>query len=139
MLFVESLLRMGGITVGFGYPSGHEPVAISEIRSIAYAANVELDCNLANDFAISALTGDLAITWANAQIGNTGTLIVRQDGVGGRLVTLTPPAGFTLLRDSTVADLAAAPGAADFTRYWWAFSGVFPTAILIVGKVLPVP
>lgn len=139
MNFAESQLRMGGITVGFGFAAGHAPVNISEIRSIAYAANVALDCNLANDFAISALTGNLAISWDNAQIGNVGSLIVRQDAVGGRLVSFTPPSSFTLLRDSaTTPDLVAAAGALAFTVYTWRFTGVFPTAILVVSKVVPV-
>lgn len=110
----------------------------SLITSIAYGAAVTLDVNLANDFAISTLTGNTTITWANAQLGNQGSVVVRQDATGGRTVTFTAPAPYVLMRDSALADLSAASSPNAFTVFTWAFVGVSPTAVLLMSKITPV-
>lgn len=111
--------------------------AVLEVpTNIAYAAAVTLDAAVKNDYAIGVLTGPCAITWSNPAAGRQGTVAVRQDGTGSRAVTLTAPGGWTLMRDSVLADLAAAQAANAITLYTWAFVAVGGAQVLLCSKLV---
>lgn len=105
-------------------------------QTVGFAASITLNANTGNDFLIDVLTGNCTITWSNALSGNQGSVSVRQDATGGRTVTFTPPAGYTLRRDSAVADLAAAASPNAITVYTWAFFPIGGQNALIMSKMV---
>ena len=107
--------------------------------SFAYAANYAIDVGVKNDYVCSGtLTGNIAFTFNNSANGRQGLISVKQDGTGGRTVTFTAPAGWTVYRDSNTANLQAASAAGAITLYSYAFLIVGGTQMLFIGKLTPV-
>ena len=57
---------------------------VPTIEQVTYALSVTLNCSLANVFQIAPLTGTIAITLTNFQLGQPILVIVQQDSTGGR-------------------------------------------------------
>jgi hypothetical protein len=107
--------------------------------TFAYASSVPLNTSIKNDFAQSdVLTGNIAFTFPNAAANQQGKFSVRQDATGGRTVTITAPAGWTLYRDSNTSNLTAAAGANAVTIYTYAFEAVGGVNVMFIGKLTPV-
>ena len=107
--------------------------------TFTYAASYQIDTSIKNDYACSGtLTGDITFTFTNVATNHQGLWAVRQDGTGGRLVTITAPGGWTLYRDAGTASLAAASAANAVTVYTYAFIAVGGLNMMYVGKLVPV-
>lgn len=102
--------------------------------AIAYNANVALPLNSYNNFVIGALTGNITFTFSNPASGKAGLIMVQQDAVGARTVTFTPPAGWTLIRDESIADLTPNIAANKITRYAYLFYTLGATQYLEITK-----
>lgn len=55
---------------------------------VPYAAAITLDLSLRNNFIVGVLTGNLTLTLINPLPGAGGFIILTQDTVGARLLTL---------------------------------------------------
>lgn len=103
----------------------------------AYAATLTLDTAVKNDFEVGLLTGNTVITLSNPARGRQGYVAVKQDGTGGRTVTIQAT-GYTTRRESGTADLVAAPGANAETVYAYLMYQLGGTNCLLLNKLLPI-
>lgn len=60
-----------------------------EPRSIAYAASLTLNLSNGRHFEVGTLTGNLALAFTGGSPGDTGTVLLKQDGTGNRTVTVS--------------------------------------------------
>lgn len=106
--------------------------------SVTYAATLNLDTSIKNDFVITALGGNLAITFTNVAAGRQGFVAVRQDSTtAGRTVSFAA-SGWTVYRDSGTVDLIASPAVNTITVYTYAFITIAGVNMLLMGKLTPV-
>lgn len=94
--------RTAGAGSGSGTPTG------PRVQTVTYAASVTLDCASYDIFDIGPLTGNIAITLANAVSGQKVEVSIKQDGTGSRTITWVNAIGYG-------TDLTAANSASDMT------------------------
>jgi hypothetical protein len=109
---------------------------ISTPLAVTFASSLTLDVSLNSDFAIGALTANLTIAFANAAAGRQGTIGVRQDGTGSRIITFTAPSGFTLVRDLLVTDLQPQITASTLTLYSYLMFAIAGNSFLALSKTM---
>jgi hypothetical protein len=108
----------------------------STFASVSYASSVSLNTAVSNDFIIGALTGSISISFANAAIGRQGSIYVKQDGSGGRSVTIIAPSTYTIIKDSNISDLSASTGANTITCYAYIMVAIAGSNYLQIAKSL---
>lgn len=128
---ISDLAALSGATFTGGVSA---PVFSGTASALAFSASTALDLNTANDFFIGALTANITFTFTNPAADKQGLILVIQDGTGSRTVTFTPPATYTLMKDSTLANLTPASGAGTITLYSYALFTLNGTNYLSIGK-----
>lgn len=102
----------------------------------SYASSVTLNVAASNDFVIGTLTGAISISFSNSAAGKQGVIIVKQDGSGGRSVTLNAPSTFTIVKDSNLSDLSASSSANSLTMYAYSMFTAGGSNYLQIAKSL---
>jgi hypothetical protein len=100
----------------------------------AYATSVALDVAAKSDHNVGLLTGNITFTFANPADGRSGFIRVKQDGTGGRTVTFTAPATYTIIKDVGVADLSPQSALNTITRYTYLMYALGGTNYLEIAK-----
>lgn len=75
---------------GRGFASVDDLFLSARFVPVPYAATVTIDLATGRNFAVGALTGNLTLAFANAGLveGWSGTVLLIQDGTGGRALSI---------------------------------------------------
>jgi hypothetical protein len=103
---------------------------VGSIKDITYAENVTLDFSVSNNFVVN-LTGNITLdNPINIIPGQSGTIILKQDSDGSRLLSLGTK--FMTSKGETV-DLSTSPSSVDILIYF-----VIDTSTILVSSILDI-
>lgn len=98
----------------------------SAVTALTDGTTINVDFSLSNDFSVT-LGGNQTLTFTNAVAGQSGTIIVNQDGTGGRTLAYT---GFKFYGGSAAAPvLTTTASAVDHLHYKIGAGGLVTLAI----------
>ena len=89
--------------------------------SVPYTATIALDLSARNNFVIATLTGNLSLSFTNPIAGASGYIVLNQDAIGGKTLTIT---GGNTKTPGGAAIILSTDGDSKDKLYWDSDDGV---------------